>query len=168
MSSEPFQQFDFSNLNQKEFKKVFRNMMTDLKKKGPFKAPIGVYGFNIGIGPNGKPKIDSFGNIKPTISGETQIKEKRDPLIEIMEEEDQITVIAEMPGVTKEDIEIKATDFTLTITAESKLTNRSYSKEIDLPAAIDSSYAKARYQNGILEVKLKKIQSKQTNIKIED
>ena len=126
-----------------------------------------MYGFNVNIDSDGKPKIDSFGNIKKKSSGKPRVKEVREPLVEVSEEDDQIIIIAEMPGITKEDIEIKATSHSLILSANSKDISRNYHKEVELPAAIDSNIAKARYQNGLLEIKLKKIKDEQTNIKID-
>ena len=89
------------------------------------------------------------------------------PLVEVNEQDDQIILIAEMPGVTKEDIELKSTNYSMTISTKKNVIGRNYYKEIDLPSAIDPNYAKARYQNGILEVKLKKIEEQQKKIKID-
>ena len=72
-----------------------------------------------------------------------------------------------MPGVTREDIELKATNQSLTISTRKETAARAYYKEINLPSAINSDYAKARYVNGILEVQLKKLDQKQTNIKVD-
>ena len=135
-----------------------------MKNRGPFMA-----GFNVHFRPDGTPVVDSFGNLKtkPGEPGEPKEYGVRKPLVEISEEATQIIVIAEMPGVTKEDIELKATSHSLTISTENSKTDRNYYKEVELPAAINSDYAKARYQNGILEVKLKKIDEKHTNIKVD-
>lgn len=180
-----FQSKQFRNLFEEIFGKLMKNMPPefqglspeDIKKellrnkdkfglKGPF-----MYGFNINIGPDGMPKIDSFGNIGPKGAGagrtEAEVKESREPLVEVNEEKDHITVIAEMPGIEKKDIEIKATSHSLTISSRSNAIGRNYYKDIELPAMIDSNVAKARYQNGILEIQLKKIAEKQTDIKIE-
>ncbi|MHA1147506.1 MAG: archaeal heat shock protein Hsp20 [Promethearchaeota archaeon] len=153
---------EFQGLDPEEIKREFMRNRSKFGFKGPF-----MYGFNINIGPDGKPTFDSFGTIKQKSTGEATVKKAREPLVEVNEEADQIVVIAEMPGITKEDIEIKATSRTLTISSKSTEFGRNYYKEIDLPAAINSNVAKARYQNGILEVKLKKIDEKQTNIKID-
>jgi len=152
---------DFKGVSAKEIQDVMKNF--NFKGfKGPFMA-----GFNVNIGPDGKPTIDSFGNIKQKHqTGKPEVKKSREPLVEVLEEDDQIIIIAEMPGVTKEDIELKATTHSLTISTETTHMGRNYYKEIDLPAAIDLS-AKARYTNGILEVKLKKVNEQSTNIKIE-
>ncbi|MFX1366441.1 MAG: archaeal heat shock protein Hsp20 [Promethearchaeota archaeon] len=151
---------EFQNLSPEEIMREFK------KNQSKFGFPI-MYGFNINLGPDG-PTIDSFGNVKPKpYSGEPEVKKVREPLTEVSEQDDNIIIICEMPGVTREEIEIKATTRSLTISTESKDKGRNYYKEIELPSPINSDYARARYTNGILEVKLKKIDEKQTNIKIE-
>ena len=78
-----------------------------------------IYGFNFILGPQGKPIIDSFGNLKKEpLSGKTKVDKTREPLVEVYEEGELIIVIAEMPGVVKEDIELKATNRSLTITTK--------------------------------------------------
>ena len=182
--SKLFGNFDPAKLfNSKEFQKMFKEIFKQLAKNLPKelqglspeeitrefmkKGPI-MYGFNIGFGPDGKPIMDSFGNLeKEPISGKRKVRETREPLVEVNEDQDQIIIIAEMPGVSKEDIELNATNRSLTISTEKIVFGRSYFKEIDLPAAINSDYAKARYTNGILEVKLKKLKEKGKPIDIE-
>ena len=127
-----------------------------------------MYGFNVGIGPDGNPTVDSFGNIKPKpYSGKPEVQKARIPLVEVQELDDQIIVIAEMPGILKNEIELKATTNSLTISTKPSTSGRKYYKEIDLPVSINSDYAKARYTNGILEIKLKKVDEKHKNIQVE-
>jgi len=189
--SKIFENFDPAKLfNTKEFQKAFQEIFKQLSKNLPkefqglspedmarefmknkskfgIKGPI-MYGFNMGFGPDGKPIMNSFGNLeKEPISGERKVRKTREPLVEVNEEEDQIILIAEMPGVNKEDIELNATNRSITISTEKLVSGRNYFKEIELPAAINSDYAKARYQNEILEVKLKKLKEKGKSIDIE-
>jgi HSP20 family protein len=193
-----FEPFDFSEffkdpakiLNSKRFKKMFKHIFKNLMKNLPeeyknlspeelqkefmknkskfgFPGPF-MYGFNVNFDPQGNPSFDSFGNIKPKPHGETKVDSVREPLVEVSEEDDKIIVIAEIPGVTKEDIELKATTHSLVIsTAKDKSGKHKYYKEVELPSAINSDYAKARYANGILEVKLKKIDEEHKNIKVD-
>ncbi len=154
---------DLQGLSPEDFTKEFMKNQSKFGKKGPF-----VYGFNFGIGPDGKPSMGSFGNIeKEPISGETKVRKNREPLVEVHEEEDYIIVIAEMPGVNKDDIELNATTKSITISTQKIVFGRSYFKEIDLPAEIKQDYAKARYTNGILEVRLIKIKGKGKPIDID-
>ncbi len=153
---------ELKNLSPEE---IHKELMKNKDKfiKGPFMA-----GFNINFGPGGKPRIDSFGNIgsKP-YSGKPEVKESREPLVEISEEEDQIIVIAEMPGVTKEEIEIKASTHSLTISTSSNKYGRKYYKNVELTSAINSDKCRAQYRNGILEIKLQKLKKDLKNIEIE-
>ena len=155
----------FRNLSPEDVQKMF------MENKSKFGFPGGPFmaGFNINIKPDGTPVVDSFGNLKtrPGEPGEPKEYGVRKPLVEINEEPSQIIVIAEMPGTQKALIELKATSHSLTISTKPSDKSRKYYKEVELPAAINSDYAKARYQNGILEVKLKKIDEKHTNIKVD-
>jgi len=169
MVKEVFKQFsrnlpkEYRDLKPEEIMKEFMKNPAKFGIKGPI-----MYGFNMGFGPDGKPIMNSFGNLeKEPISGERIVRKTREPLVEINEEEDQIVLIAEMPGVNKDDIELNATNRSITISTQKIVSGRSYFKEIDLPAAINQDYAKARYTNGILEVRLKKIKEKGKSIDIE-
>lgn len=156
---------NIQNADPDELRKWFMKNKSKFFPGSPFVA-----GLNINFRPDGTPIVESFGNIRP--SGGKQRTANvdagvREPLVEVNHEASQIIVIAEMPGVTKADIEIKATSHSLTISTKAVEPSRRYYKEVELPAAINSDYAKARYQNGILEVKLKKIDEKETDIKID-
>ena len=153
---------EFQNMSPEDLLKEFTKDKSKFGIKGPF-----TYGFRFDIGKDGKPIVEPFGNIKKEkYTGKPEVKKDREPLVEVSEVEDNIIVIAEMPGVTKEDIELKATNQSLTVSTK-KDAVRAYYKEINLPSAINSDYAKARYTNGILEVELKKLDQKQTKIKVD-
>jgi len=112
-----------------------------------------VYGFSVTIGPDGKPVVRQFGNVAPGRFG-PEIREEREPLVDVIEEKASIKVVAELPGVEKEDIKLNATEDALTISVDTP--QRKYYKEVTLPAKIDPKSAKATYKNGVLEVKLAK------------
>lgn len=112
-----------------------------------------VYGFSITIGPDGKPIIKEFGNVR-RIAGRPKISEEREPLVDIIEDKDTITIVAEVPGVSKEDVDVKIKGRTLIISAASG--DRKYYKEVELPTDVIPETAKASYRNGVLEVKVKK------------
>lgn len=150
----------------RDFDEIFRRMMKDIERAFRFGEmgeikPI-VRGFSIRIGPDGRPEIREFGT-KPLIK-ETGIEERK-PLVDVIETDNEIQVIAEMPGVRKEDIELKATERSLEIKAEGE--NRKYHEVVNLPAEVDPDSAKARYNNGVLEVILAKKAGGGKKIKIE-
>jgi HSP20 family protein len=135
------------------------------KVYGPF-----VYGYNVRIGPDGKPVIREFGNIKPGLSGQgsrMSLSEHREPLVDTIENGENVKVLAELPGVEKKDIKLNATSDKLTLKVDNP--ERKYYKEIEFPFDIDASSAKSHYRNGILEVNLKKRKKEEdgTQIKIE-
>jgi len=116
-----------------------------------------VYGFQMQTGPDGKPMIEEFGNIpkgKGLKGGKEFPSDEREPLVDVIDGKEEVTVIAELPGVNKEDIDLKTDDNTLTIKVDND--SRRYFKELELPAKIKSDSVKANYKNGILEVKLKR------------
>lgn len=126
-----------------------------------------VYGFSVSPDPDGEPVLQQFGNVQLSRLG-PQIREEREPLIDIMDQKDAIVVVAELPGVEKRAINLNATDFTLTISGKKE--QRKYFKELDLPESVDPKSAKARYKNGVLEVRLKKakaVTARSTAIKVE-
>jgi len=133
-----------------------------VREWGPF-----VYGYSITIGPDGKPQIREFGNVQPTRFG-PRIKEEREPLVDVYTTNGEVKVIAELPGVNKEDIQLHGTEDTLTISVDTP--ERKYYKEVNLPAKVDPKGAKTSYKNGVLEVTLPKKEDKKPKgepIKIE-
>lgn len=133
-----------------------------VKEFGPF-----VYGYSMTIGPDGKPIIREFGNIKPSWSKGLEVKEEREPLVDTMVDEKTVKVIAELPGVDKSDIKLNATEKSLTISVDTE--KRKYYKELELPVEVDPESAKASYKNGVLEVTLERIKPKRPGkeVKIE-
>jgi HSP20 family protein len=122
---------------------------TTTREFGPF-----VYGYSIKIGPDGKPDIREFGNVKQSRDG-PKVQEEREPLVDIIETDGEVQVVAELPGVDKKDIKLHATPDVLTISVN--IPQRKYYKEIKLPAKVNVKEAKTDYKNGVLEVKLQKI-----------
>ncbi len=116
------------------------------------KGPI-VYGFRITIGPDGRPIIEEFGNVK-RIGRRAVIEETIEPLVDVIDEKDRIVVVAELPGIDKDKIDIRIKDNKLIIKAKDK--DRKYYKEIELPAEVKPETAKAKYKNGVLEITIEK------------
>lgn len=116
-----------------------------------------VCGFSMSVGSDGKPVIREFGNVQENLYG-PKIKEEREPLVDILEEEENVVVVVELPGVEKEEINLHATEDTLTISVDPA--NRKYHKELALPAKVDPKSAQGSYKNGVLEVHLKKTAEK--------
>jgi HSP20 family protein len=80
--------------------------------------------------------------------------ESREPLVDVVDDSENIRVVAELPGVDKKDIQMKCADDALTISVNSP--SRKYHKEVQLPTVVDPDTSKATYNNGVLEVLLRK------------
>ncbi len=148
--------FEFTDMN-KEFERMQKlaEEMLDRNRKRTGKDPF-VYGFSIRQGPDGKPKIDEFGNAKDYFHREEEDVEKSEwtPLTDVQDTGETIKVTVDIPGVEKEDIDLNVKDDVLIVSVEGK---RRYKKRIRLPAKVDPKDAEATYNNGVLEVELDKI-----------
>lgn len=147
--------FDFFGIDD-EFERMFREMeeMMDQMMRG---RDLGVkpgssfvHGFSAHIGPDGKPHIEQFGN-RPVRSpdGEATISEEREPLTDLIEGENDVSVTVELPGVEKKDIDVSVTDRNLQIKVDA---GRRYYKQVDLPCDVLPKSTKATYKNGILDI----------------
>jgi HSP20 family protein len=70
--------------------------------------------------------------------------------LDVYEEDDQLRVVADIPGVDKDDIDLKCDGEILTLDATAD--TREYHERLTLPARVDEHSAAASYNNGILEV----------------
>lgn len=127
------------------------------------------YGYQITVGPDGKPHVREFGNVKPSAKGLVEQSGLREPLVDttVDEKENSLVITAEMPGVTKQDIKVSISENSVIIHAEKG--DKKYHTEIPSSAELDKS-AKATYANGILELKIKRkepAKPKATEVKVE-
>lgn len=121
--------------------------------RGGRKGVKGVYGFTINTMAGGKPKVETFGNIKKTPKGPV-VEEVREPIVDIFDEGETIKVIAELPGIKEDDVQIEVKGDMLTLSAQGR--KRKYNKEILLPAMVDEKNISSSYENAMLEVILQK------------
>ena len=113
------------------------------------------YGYQITVGPDGKPRIREFGNARPASKGLMQQSTVREPLVDtgFDEKENTLTITAEMPGITKQDVKVAVEEGLVTIHAEKG--EKKYHTELPVADQLDADTAKATYTNGILELKIK-------------
>lgn len=145
----------FKDIDMADIEKMigqFMDQFNPSKDKDDTKGPV-VWGFSMTIGPDKKPIIRPFGKIDPK-NKKLQIKAKNKFLVDVIEESSEIIVIAEIPGVTDADIILKPTATALKIMVDAP--KHKYFNEIPLPTEVYPKSATKHYQNGILEVKLKK------------
>ncbi len=92
------------------------------------------------------------------------------PLADVKETEDAIVVTMDLPGVEKQDVDISISDDELRVVAEKKAetevsekdyhkrerTYKRFERMVKLPVAVKMEEAKARLENGVLEITLPK------------
>lgn len=124
------------------------------------------YGYQITVGPDGKPHVREFGNIRPSAKGLIEQAGVRAPLVDtaIDEKHNTLRVTAEMPGINKEDIKVNVSGKYVTIHAEKG--DKKYHTDIPVDVELDdTSSAKATYTNGILELSIKLKQALKEKVK---
>src|SRR6188474_3894823 len=115
-----FREFDEMR---KEAERIFSEQFKNIENKVPkdlikeYETPEGgkvrevgpiVYGYSMTIGPDGKPNIREFGNVKSPFAGrglfeQPSISSEREPLVDISSTDREVKVIVEMPGIKKEN-----------------------------------------------------------------
>jgi HSP20 family protein len=92
------------------------------------------------------------------------------PGVDIFEDKGDLVMKADMPGLKKEDVEIKLTDHVLTVSGERKKEEKvekgkyfrherlygSFLRRFELPYDIDTSRVSAHMEHGVLEIRLPK------------
>ena len=162
--------FDIFGFDEDFFKNIFSDerLMDDIKRMTeeimrmfssaqPGKSVV--HGFKINFGPDGRPRIEDFGN-RPVRSdkGEPMVSEEREPLTDIIEGEKDVAVTVEIPGVEKEDVDLHVTEDTLEIIVNTA--KRKYHKKVDLPCNVKPKTTKATYKNGVLDVVIQRKEKK--------
>ena len=112
----------------------------------------GVYGFTVRSGLGGTPHVESFGNIRETDEGPV-VDESREPLVDIFDEPTTILVVAELPGVAESEITVSVQDDVMALATTGK---RKYAREVLLPVPVLSDGIVNSYNNGVLEIRLRK------------
>ena len=122
------------------------------------------YGYTMTIGPDGKPSVQEYGNVKPD---RPLVSDAREAIVDtIVDEKDRVVkLIAEMPGVEKTDVKILVDKNVVSVTAERG--EKKYHCKVPLQQKVDENSAKATYKNGILQLVFKLVEKKQTGKRVE-
>jgi len=159
--------FDFFGIDD-EFDRIFRDMermmsrmFRDFDYNWIKPGSSFIHGFNIHVGPDGKPHIEQFGNrpLKKS-DGERSISDEREPLTDVIEGNEDVSVTVELPGVEKEDINVNVTDQGVEISVDT--TQRKYYKQVDFPCDVLPKTTKATYKNGVLDIVIKRKEKKKS------
>jgi len=130
----------------------------EIRKEGEIKGLPknlkGMYGINVKTLAD-KSIVETVGNTKRTEKAPV-VKEAREPLVDVFDEDDLIVVIAEMPGVSEQEISIEIKEQILYLTALGK--ERKYISKIILPSKVIPSSMKTFHNNEVLKIILQKDQ----------
>ena len=103
------------------------------------------------------------------------------PAVDVYEDEHNVTLKIEVPGIDEKDLDIRVENNTLTVQGERKFEKEekeenyrrverqygSFTRSFTLPQTVDSENIQANYDKGVLEVKLaKKAEAKPKQIKV--
>lgn len=147
-----------------EFNRIFKKMSSsffdiddifeEFNENGSNSGPF-YYGYTMTVGPNGKPIVKEYGNVK---SGLLPSADTREPIVDAIvdEKEKLVKLVAEMPGVEKTDVKILVQDKSVDISAEHGA--KKYHVKVPIKHKVDENSAKASYKNGILELVFKLIE----------
>lgn len=173
----------------REMERMFEEQFHDIQTKAPkelvreYQTPEGakvreigplVYGYSTTIGADGKPRTREFGNVKPSGgffgggSTRPEISGEMEPLVDVNITDKEVKVVAEIPGINKQNIKVNAYDSSLEITTNDP--KRKYHRIVDLPPQADIETARSTYNNGILEItfnKKKETKPKGKELKVE-
>jgi HSP20 family protein len=141
----------------KLFKKMSRSFLNlddlfeEVKSTGTVSGPF-YYGYTMTVGPDGKPVVKEYGNVRP---GLLPTSDTREPLVDIIidDKEKLVKLVAEMPGVEKKDVKIVVDGKTINIDAERG--EKKYHAKVPIKHKVDENSVKASYKNGILEIVFK-------------
>ena len=103
------------------------------------------------------------------------------PVMDIYETDEEVVIKAEMPGVRKEDIVLNVSPNSVEIRAElneEKEENvrgyykkervlKRYYRTVSLPAKVSTNDVKAKFENGILVIRMKKEKGEKKRVSIE-
>lgn len=96
--------------------------------------------------------------------------QERAPRIDVSDRENEIVVRAEVPGVKKDDLDVSVNEDSVTIRGETRYEEKkeqenfyrreigqsAFARTVALPGQVDPNKAKAKFQEGVLELTLPK------------
>ena len=96
------------------------------------------------------------------------------PTCDVFEEGNEVVVKSDLPGLNKEDVNVKLVENHLIISGERKSEDKveqkdymrlersvgSFTRTVGLPEGIDSEHVKASFKDGVLEIRIPKTEGK--------
>lgn len=147
-----------------EIDRIFNRMSgidSLLEGFGMRSAPL-YYGCTVAVGPDGRPHIQEYGNACVTCQ-----PEDAGSLVDTIVDDKAglLKLVAEMPGVEKQDIDVTVQDEQIEISAQRG--EKKYHATVPTRNDVDPDSAKATYKNGVLEVSFKLVHPTPSGKKLE-
>ncbi len=104
------------------------------------------------------------------------------PKVDVVDRDAEVVVRAELPGVTKEDLDVTVTDDSVTLKAHTsheekeekgeyyrrEMSYGEYQRTVALPHTVDGEKARATFNDGVLELTLPKVEkTSRKKVKVE-
>ena len=152
-----------------EFNQMKNNFNSKISENGPI-----TFGYSMRIGPDTdyKPEVRQWGNLndyrqkqglsalewpfQKNIKPQIQPALTSDYFVDIIEQDDSLKIIAEIPGFTKENLTIEVSEDGQELILSGKTDTREINQVIKLPSRIEPEVTKSTMLNGILEIRSKK------------
>lgn len=150
--NDPFDDDNFNDI----FEEMFEQMNEMMENMG---AQGGFGGFRMTGGPDGA-NFESFGDAP--FGGEGF--ESAGTHVDVLDEGEEVRVVADLPGVDKDEIRVAVSDDRLKIQASGE--EREYDERVALPAKVDDDTGEATYNNGVLEIVFDKVDDTENDKKI--
>ncbi|MCL5264436.1 MAG: Hsp20/alpha crystallin family protein [Chloroflexi bacterium] len=107
---------------------------------------LGEHEYHVGTSAAGRPEVKGERVARPEII---------EPPVDVIDEPQQMTIVAEVPGVGLDDLDIKIEAKELSI-ATKPGARRAYKKVVQVAPGVDPATMRSTCRNGVLEIRIKK------------
>lgn len=123
--------------------KGIHDITTSLHHKKAIVTPPRVWAFST------RPRFRRYGK---KVERSLFVERIEEPETDVFERMDNVAILAELPGMKREDIQWEINGDIFSLRAQNGLASRKYSKEMLLPFLVDETHIKTEYRNGIFEI----------------
>jgi len=157
---DPFDDEPFGDVFE-EMLEQMNEMMEEMGMEGDFE------GFRMTNQPGEEPDFERFGEggANPFAGFEGFEDPSTRTHVDVLDEGEVARVVADLPGVGKDDIRVAVSGDELKIQASNG--EREYDERVDLPSAVDEDTGEATYNNGVLEITFEKVDDGENDKEIE-
>jgi HSP20 family protein len=135
----------------RQIERMIRNSIRESSRNKNRNDDSFVHGFNVKIDSEGNARIKEFNGYP---GHNKKYKTEREPVVDVIEDKNDVSVTIEIPGVKKEDVDLNVVDNIFEIKLSNPL-NR-FHKKIALPCKVKPETTEAVFNNGLLDVVIKK------------